>query len=635
MIKIKFPDGKIKEYKNLITGIEIAKSISISFSKKVIYLTLNGIVYDLMTPLNKGGDINFVTDINDKEAIKILNHTAAHVFAKALIKIFPETKIAIGPAIENGFHYDFELDNYSFSNKDFIKIEKEMQKIISAGSSILRKEIDIATAKKLFANNKYKQTIITKLEKSNQKPSTYQLDNFIDLCSGPHLYKVGLIKSFKLLKVGGSYFENNKKNKMINRVYGTAWFSKEQLNNYLKLLEEKKERDHRLIGKNLKIFTFNEKIGKGLPIWLPNGKIIKDQIRNFIIEKEKKYGFEHIETPILGSKDLYLTSGHFKHYKENMFPMLKVDNENLFLRPMSCPHHVLVYDSEIRSYRDLPIRYSEEVFQFRNEASGALLGLERVRSMQLTDSHIFLREDQIESEIEKIYQLINEVLLKFKIDISYVELALHDKSDKKKYHNDFLMWKKAEEILEKACQKSNIKYIKKIGEAAFYGPKIDVQVKTALEHTITLATIQLDFLLAEKFNITYINKNGEKVHPIIIHRGLIGTYERFISILLEQTKGNLPLWLAPLQVIILPISKEHLSYANKIANSLEKSNIRVKLDKSKERISYKIREYQSKKIPFQIIIGDEEKNKKTITFRRYGESKSFSMPLTKFKKEFK
>jgi len=638
MINITFPDGKIKQFNKGINGLEVAKSISSSFAKKAIFAYVNDEVYDLVRPINIDSKIKFETDISNPISIDLVNHTTAHIFAYALTKLYPKVSIVIGPSIENGFHYDFDLVDQEFSTKDFSKIESQMKKIISGGYKLEYSELTYAQAKSKFSKNKYKLSIIEKIYKENKKATftTYKINDFEDLCKGPHLTSVSQVKAFKLLSLGGSYFKGDKKNKMINRVYGTAWFNNEQLEKYLKILEERKERDHRLLGKQLEIFTFNELVGKGFPIYLPNGKFIKDQISSFITSKEKEYGFIHVETPSIGSKSLYTTSGHYKHYKENMFPIMKVDNEQLLLRPMSCPHHCLVFDSKIRSYKDLPVRISEEVFQYRYEASGALLGLERVRAMELTDSHIFTQSNQIKKEIENTYKLITEVLNRFKIDIDYIELALHDPKNKSKYHNDKNLWNQTEKILEDILKDLKISYVKKTGEAAFYGPKIDIQVRTALGHIITLSTIQLDFLLPTKFNLSYIDSDGSKKTPIMIHRGLIGTYERFLSILLEQTKGVLPLWIAPKQFVIIPVNNElHEKYARKIFNKLEKLNHRILFDNRNERMSYKIREHQTNKIPYQVIIGDEEVKSGKISVRKYGEQKTNILEISEFIKLIK
>ncbi|NQX84194.1 MAG: threonine--tRNA ligase [Mycoplasmataceae bacterium] len=568
--------------------------------------------------------------------MEILNHTTAHVFALALKNIYPEVQIAIGPSIEGGFHYDFDLGDAQFSSLEFPKIEKEMKKIILNGESIKRTVVSSNEAKKKFANNPYKiKTIDSIIETGNKEFSIYSLGSFDDLCKGPHLPKLSFIKAFKLTSLGGAYFQGDKSNKMIHRVYGTSWFSKEQLDKELALREERKERDHRTIGKALKIFTFNDKVGKGLPMWLPNGHFIKEQIRSFILEMERKYDYQHISTPVIGSKELYEISGHLAHYSNDMFPIMEVEGETFVLRPMSCPHHAMVFASEPKSYRDLPYRISEEVLQHRYESSGSLIGLERVRAMTLTDSHVFVSEDQVLEEIKRSYKLISETLERFNIDIDYIELALHEPGDKEKYHNNKDVWKSSEKILEEAAREIGIKYVKMKGEAAFYGPKIDIQVKTALGHVITMSTIQLDFVLGSNFKLKYKDKDGELKTPVIIHRGLVGSYERFIAILLEQTKGVLPLWLSPLQAVIIPVSNSlHNDYSKKVSKYLTSEGIRNNIDERNERMSYKIRELQTSKIPYQVIIGDDELKNNTISYRKYGEKKTYSVDIKEFTKLF-
>lgn len=560
-----------------------------------------------------------------------LNHSAAHVLAAAVLKLYPETKVAIGPPIDEGFYYDFDFKE-PISENDLSKIEKQMKKIISGGYTIDK------VAKVDLSDNPYKKELIDQFTKEGREITYYGMINpankenvFVDLCKGGHIKKISEIKHFKLLSLAGAYWRGDSKNKQLTRIYGTAWRTKEELDKYLKIREERKERDHRKIGKEMNIFTFQPLAGQGFPIWLENGMVIKKEIQKFIRDIEFKYGFREVETPALGEKKLYEISGHLAHYQEDMFPVIELENESLIMRPMTCPHHVLLYKATRRSYRDLPIRMSEQSRLYRYEPSGALTGLERVRSMLLTEGHVFARKDQIEEEFKNSYKLIAETLKKFDIEVDYISLSLRDKEDKEKYYDDDAMWNEAEERLRNVLKELKVDYKEIEGEAAFYGPKIDIQVKTALGHDITLSTLQLDFLLPERFELSYINSKEEKERPVMIHRGLIGTYERFVAILLEQTKGNLPFWLAPRQVTIIPVNnKSHLKHAENVERELLEKGIRVMLDKREERVGKKIREAQTSKTKYQIVIGDDEVSKDNITVRAYGKKDQKTMKLSAF-----
>ena len=562
---------------------------------------------------------------------KELNHSTAHLLAAAILKLYPNTKLAIGPSIEEGFYYDFEFKQPIYE-ADLKKIEKQMLKIKSGGYKITKTDaID-------FSNQPYKKELKEQFEKEGKEITYYGMINpsngksiFTDLCAGGHIESVSKINNFKLLSIAGAYWRGDSNNIQLTRIYGTSWETKEELNQYLELIKDRKERDHRKIGKEMNIFMFSSLVGQGFPIWLEDGTIIKNKIQNYIRQVEKKYGFTEVQTPDVGAEKLYKISGHLEHYFDDMFNAIEAENERLILRPMTCPHHVIIFKNKRRSYRELPIRMSEHAKLYRYEKSGALTGLERVRSMELTDAHIFARKDQIAKEFKNSYKLIQESLNKFNIEIDYISLSLRDPKDKEKYYDNDQMWNEAENQLREVLKEMNIKYKEVIGEAAFYGPKLDIQVKTVLGHEITLSTLQLDFLLPEKFNIKYIDKNEQKVSPVIIHRGLIGTYERFISILLEQTKGNLPFWIASKQVIIIPVSNEkHLEYSQKIKKQLEKQNIYVQLDERNERLSKKIREAQVSKTKYQIVIGDQEIENNVINIRAYGSEKQETMSIEKF-----
>ena len=565
------------------------------------------------------------------KANKELNHSTSHLLAAAVLKLFPNTKLGFGPAIEEGFYYDFEFEN-PITDADLKKIEKQMMKLTAGGHKIER------VTEYSTENQPYKAELKSDFESQGKEITYYGMINpsngesiFTDLCAGGHTESVSKIKHFKLLSLAGAYWRGDSNNKQLTRIYGTSWETAEELKQYLALVEDRKERDHRKIGKEMNIFTFNQLAGQGFPIWLEDGAIVKNKIQAYIRDIERRYKFTEVQTPDLGSEELYRISGHLSHYKDDMFEAIEADNERLMLRPMTCPHHILVYKNKRHSYRDLPIRMSEHARLYRYEKSGALTGLERVRSMELTDSHIFARKDQIAHEFKHAYKLIEEVLNKFNIDIDYISLSLRDKNDKEKYYDDDKMWDDAENQLRQVLNEMGVEYKEVVGEAAFYGPKLDIQVKTVLGHEITLSTLQLDFLLPEKFDISYIDENEQKVRPVIIHRGLIGTFERFISILLEQTKGDLPFWVAARQVTILPVNNEfHLDYANKVRDILETEGINVHMDDRNERLGKKIREAQTSKTKFQIVIGDDEVQNSTINVRAYGSENQESMDVKTF-----
>ena len=570
------------------------------------------------------------------KANKELNHSTAHLLAAAVLKLYPNTKLAIGPAIDEGFYYDFEFEN-PITEQDLNKIEKQMKKLTAGGYKIEKTEsIDLS-------NQPYKTELKNQFESEGKEITYYGMINpangesiFTDLCAGGHIDSVSKINNFKLMSVAGAYWRGDSNNIQLTRIYGTSWETKEELEQYLALVEDRKERDHRKIGKDMNIFMFSQLAGQGFPIWLEDGAIIKNKIQNYIRDVERRYGFTEVQTPAFGSEELYKTSGHLDHYSDDMFSAVEADNERLIMRPMTCPHHIIVFNHKRRSYRELPIRMSEHARLYRYEKSGALTGLERVRSMELTDAHIFARKDQIGQEFKNGYNIIQEVLKKFDIEIDYISLSLRDPKDKDKYYDNDAMWNEAENQLRDVLKEMKVEYKEVIGEAAFYGPKLDIQVKTALGHEITLSTLQLDFLLPEKFDISYIDANEEKVRPVIIHRGLIGTYERFMAIILEQTKGNLPFWMSSRQATIIPVSNEHhLEYALKVKERLESEGMYVYFDDRNERLGKKIREAQTSKTKFQIVIGDEEVQNNTINVRAYGSQEQISETIEEFIKNTK
>lgn len=567
------------------------------------------------------------------QAEKNLNHTTSHLLGAAVEMLYKDVKLGFGPATNEGFYYDFNFTD-SFSETELPKIEKMMKKLASRNLIT----IQIPESEYDFKNKPYKKELYDELKAQGKEITFYALQDplskeiiFKDLCAGGHIESTKNIKHFKLLNIAGAYWRGNSDNKQLTRIYGTSWNTKDELDNYLAILKDRKERDHRKIGKEMKIFAFNPLCGQGFPIWLENGMYIHNEIRNLVLKLDRKYGFTEVLTPHFGAEELYKISGHLAHYKDDMFNPLVVENERLIPRPMTCPHHIVTYNLEKRSYRDLPIRYSEQSQLYRYEKSGALTGLERVRGMLLTEGHLFVRTDQIESEVKRMFLQIKEILSIFKIEISYISLSLRDPNDKEKYFNDDKMWNNAESMLQKALDEMDIKYEKVIGEAAFYGPKIDIQIDTALGHEITVSTVQLDFLQPDRFDISYIDKDGKNARPVMIHRGLIGTYERFVAILLEQTKGNLPFWIAPKQITIIPVNlEENIDYAKEVYDELWQHDFRVKIDDSDERLNKKIRNAQVSKSKYQLILGSNEIKNKTISYREYGKEETHTLKLDKF-----
>ena len=570
--------------------------------------------------------INIKTDEN----LNILNHSCAHLLAHAVKHLYPNAKFWVGPVISEGFYYDIDLGDTVISEDDLAKISKEMKKIAKSDKLIKKVELSKEEALELFKNDPYKIDLINDMA-GDEVITAYKQDDFIDLCRGPHIKSTKLLKNFKLLKVSGAYYKGDSKNKVLQRIYGICFPTLEQLEQHLQLLEEAKERDHRKIGKDLNLFMTSDLVGKGLPMYLPNGYIIWEELENYIKGKEKKMGYHHVLTPPLGNVELYKTSGHWAHYKDDMFPAMEIDDEEFVLRPMNCPHHMMIYSNEIHSYRDLPIRIGEIARDCRYEASGALKGIERVRTFCQNDAHLFVTSEQIKEEFALVVSLILEVYKELNITDYHFELSLRDPEDKVKYYQDDEMWDHAENMLRKVLNELNIDYIEKIGEAAFYGPKLDVQVKPAVGNEYTLSTCQLDFCLPMKFNLTYVDKDGQKKTPVVIHRAIFGSLDRFMAYLIEETKGAFPTWLAPVQVNIIPVNNEyHLEYAKEIYNLLNDNNIRVKLDDRDEKLGYKMRESVTHKIPFALILGDKEKENNTISYRKYGSTDTITVNKDEF-----
>ena len=574
-----------------------------------------------------------MVNIKEDEKLSVLNHSCAHLLAQAVKHLYPQAKFWVGPVIEDGFYYDIDLGDVTLTEEDLPKIEKEMKKISKDGKRIVRHELTKEEALEMFKDDPYKIDLISRMDENETTISCYTQGDFTDLCRGPHVETVKELKHFKLLKVSGAYWKGDANNKMLQRIYGVAFYDEESLNVHLKELEEAKERDHRKIGKDLDIFMNHDLVGKGMPLWLPNGAIVRKQLENYIYKKEQELGYLHVYTPCVGTVDLYKTSGHWDHYKENMFPSMKVDDEEFVLRPMNCPHHMLIYGNEIHSYRDLPIRIGEFATDFRYEASGAVKGLERVRCMCQNDAHLFVTPEQIKDEFKKVVSLILDVYKDFNIKNYTFRLSLRDKEDKEKYFDDDDMWNMAESKLREVLNELGVVYHEAIGEAAFYGPKLDVEVKPAVGPEVTLSTCQLDFLLPRRFNLSYIDSKGEKQVPVVLHRAIFGTFDRFTAFILEETKGALPLWLAPVQVNIIPVNNEfHLEYATLIKDMLLSHCIRVNLDSRNEKLSYKMRESQTKKIPLTLVIGDKERDNKEISYRKFGSQETTTVSDLEFVK---
>ena len=570
-------------------------------------------------------------NIKEDKKLSVMNHSCAHLLAQAVKHLYPDALFWVGPVIEEGFYYDIDLNGKTLNESDLPVIEKEMKKIAKDGKRIVRHEISKKEALEMFKNDPYKIDLISRMDENEQVISCYTQGDFTDLCRGPHLDTVKELKYFKLLKVSGAYWKNDAKNHMLQRVYGICFDTEEALQKHLQELEEAKERDHRKIGKDLGIYMLSDLVGRGLPMWLPNGYTLWRTLQNYITDKEIYYGYKHVHTPDLGSVELYKTSGHWDHYKDDMFPAMEMDNEAYVLRPMNCPHHMVMYKNFLHSYKDLPVRIAEIANDFRYEAAGAVKGIERARSFTQNDSHIFCTPEQIESEFKGVLDLIMDVYKDFGFKDYKCRLSLRDPEDKEKYFQDDEMWNKAEDDLRKVLNDIGIDYVEAKGEAAFYGPKLDILIKPAIGNEVALSTIQLDFLLPRKFELYYIDEQGEKKTPVVIHRAVLGSIDRFIALLLEETKGALPLWLAPVGINVIPVNNEyHLEYAKAIYEEIRKKGYRVEIDDRNEKLSYKMREGQLKKIPITLILGQKEVDNKEISFRLFGSQDTTTLSIDEF-----
>ena len=617
MIKITLKDGSNLEVESGAKIIDIAKKISEGLARNATCGEIDGEIKDLRYEIKEDSNLIIHTfNEDDLEGKKAYWHTTSHIMAQAVKRLFPDVKFAIGPSIDEGFYYDFDVEK-PFTDEDKAKIEEEMKKIIKENIEIERFSLPKNKALELMKEQPYKVELIEELPE-DEEISFYKQGDFTDLCAGPHLMSTGKVKVVKILSSSGAYWRGSEKNKMLQRIYAISFPKASQLQEHLDFLEEAKQRDHRKIGKDLDIFMTHKLVGSGLPMYLPNGATIRRILERYIQDKEIQLGYAHVYTPSLANVDLYKTSGHWDHYKDDMFPVMKMDNEEMVLRPMNCPHHMLIYKNKMHSYRDLPIRIGELAHDFRYESSGSVCGLERVRQMCQNDAHLFVRPDQIKEEVGRVLTLIKEVYQKdfgFPASAFKYRLSLRDKKNKEKYIDNDEMWETAESQLREILKELNIEFYEAEGEAAFYGPKIDIQIKTALNHDVTIPTCQLDFALPERFELEYIGEDGKAHRPVVIHRAILGSSDRFISFLLEETKGNLPVWVAPVQVKILPITDNQHDYAYKVKEKLQVKGIRVEVDDRNEKTGYKIREAQLQKIPYMLIVGEKEVEGNTVSIR--------------------
>ena len=633
MIKVELKDGSIIEVEQGKSVLDVAKQISEGLARMATAGKVNGEVVDIRFEIKEDCKLEILTFESDLDGKKAYWHTTSHIMAQAVKRLFPDTKLAIGPAIDEGFYYDFDSE-VAFNDEIKAKIEEEMKKIIKEDLPIERFTLPKEEALKLMADEPYKVELINDLPEG-EEISFYKQGEFTDLCAGPHLQSTGKVKSVKLLSNSGAYWRGSEKNKMLQRIYAVSFPKASQLEEFVQLQEEAKERDHRKIGKDLKLFMTHKLVGAGLPMYLPNGATIRRCLERYIQDKELALGYWHVYTPSLANVDLYRTSGHWDHYKDDMFPPMKMDNEELVLRPMNCPHHMLIYKNELRSYKDLPIKIGELAHDFRWENSGAVCGLERVRQMCQNDAHLFVRPDQIKEEFGQVVKLILSVYKDFGFENYKFRLSLRDKNDKVKYIDNDEMWETAESQLRAILQEMGVDFYEAEGEAAFYGPKLDVQIKSALGHDVTVSTCQLDFALPERFELTYVGEDGKEHRPVVIHRAILGTSDRFMAFLLEETKGVLPTWLAPTQVKILPIADSHIDYAKKVRDELMQLNIRAKIDDRNEKIGYKIREAQLEKVPYMLVIGNKEMEENAVGVRSHKDGDIGSYALEDFKQKIK
>lgn len=628
IMQIKLKDGSALEINQGATVLDVAKQISEGLARNAVAGCLNGQMVQLSSKV-KQNDVVEVITLKDERGMEVMRHSTAHIMALAVKRLYPNVKITIGPAIKDGFYYDFDFEQ-PISSDDLPRIEEEMGKIIKSGLKFERGEITRKQGEKIFGdlNETYKLEILQDIPE-DEVISTYKLGEYIDLCRGPHLEDISIIKAYKLLSATGAYWRGDEHNKMLTRIYGTCFAKKSELDEYLERLEQAKLRDHRKIGKEQELFMFSDLVGKGLPMWLPKGFLLRKTLSDYIMNKELANGYKHVLTPCVGSSSLYKTSGHWEHYKEDMFPSMKLDDEEYVLRPMNCPHHMMMYKNALHSYKDLPLRIAEIATDFRFEASGTLLGLERTRWLTQNDSHIFCRPDQIKQEVEAVVKLILDVYKDFGFNDYKFRLSLRDKKSNKYFSNDEL-WDKSENALRQILKDNNVDFYEAEGEAAFYGPKIDIQVNSAIGHEITLSTIQLDYQLPERFELEYIDENADKQRPVVIHRAILGSLGRFTAFIIEHYAGAFPLWLSPVQVKVLSLTDRTAEDASSLVNKLNALGLRAEADNRNEKIGYKIREAQLHKVPYMVIIGDKEHEDGTVSVRHRKKGDLGSMNIQQF-----
>jgi len=632
MIKITFPDNSVREYDSGITGIEIAKSISNNLAKEVLSITVNGDIQDLTRTITTDSSIKLHT-WDDKEGKHAFWHSSAHLMAEAIEAIYPGVKLAIGPSIESGFYYDLDMpEGTTVTDKDLPAIEKKMIELARLKNSYTREDITKAEALNYFENkgDQYKTELISDLEDGTI--TLYKQGNFTDLCRGPHLPNTGYIKAVKLLSIAGAYWRGNEKNKQLTRIYGISFPKQKMLEEHMILLEEAKKRDHRKIGKELDLFTFSQRVGQGLPLWLPKGAMLRERLENFLKRVQKEHGYLPVITPHIGNKELYVTSGHYAKYGADSFQPINTpaEGEEFLLKPMNCPHHCEIFKARPKSYKDLPVRYAEFGTVYRYEQSGELHGLTRVRGFTQDDAHIFCRPDQLKDEFKKVIDIVLYIFKTLNFENFVTQISLRDQVNREKYIGSDENWEKAENAIIEATSEKGLETVVEYGEAAFYGPKLDFMVKDALGRSWQLGTIQVDYNLPERFELEYVGSDDQKHRPIMIHRAPFGSMERFVAVLIEHTAGKFPLWLNPDQAVILPISEKYNDYANKVADMLSKEDVRVIVDSRNEKIGKKIRDNELMKIPYLLIVGEQEENSQSVSVRKQGDGDKGTMSIGEF-----
>lgn len=632
MVKIKFPDGNVKEFESGVTGMDIAKSISHKLAKEVLSISVNGVTWDLMRGITTDSEIKLYT-WDDEEGRHAFWHSSAHLMAEALQAIYPNIKFGIGPAIENGFYYDVDPgEGVAIQEKDLVEIEKKMLELARKNEEYCRIDVSKQEALNHFSslNETYKVELINDLKDGTI--TYYRQGDFTDLCRGPHLPNTSYIKAIKLTSVAGAYWRGNEHNKMLTRIYGITFPKQKMLDEWLVLMEEAKQRDHRKIGKEMELFMFSQAVGSGLPMWLPKGAMLRDRLEAFLRKVQKKYGYEQVITPHIGNVNLYKTSGHFQKYGKDSFQVITTpqEGEEFMLKPMNCPHHCEMYKFKPRSYKDLPVRFAEFGTVYRYEQSGELHGLTRVRGFTQDDAHLFCTPDQLKDEFKKVIDIIFTIFKALSFENFTAQVSLRDPNNKEKYIGTDENWEKAESAIIEAAAEKGLKTTVELGEAAFYGPKLDFMVKDAIGRKWQLGTIQVDYNLPERFELEYTGADNQKHRPVMIHRAPFGSMERFVAVLIEHTGGKFPLWLTPDQVVVLPISEKYNDYAQKVVNFLNNSDIRTVLDDRNEKIGRKIRDNELKKIPYMLIVGEQEMNENKVSVRRQGEGDKGAMTTEEF-----